>query len=114
MGAGVPAAIGAQLARPEATVIAFVGDGGFQMTGAEIATALAEDLPIKIIVCDNGAYGTILMHQQRQVGEEYAVRIGGPDFAALARAQVPRPGQSIRPKNFSPPSMPRWPIRARP
>lgn len=86
MGAGVPAAIGAQFARPEATVVAFVGDGGFQMTGAEIATALAEDLPIKIIVCDNGAYGTILMHQRRQVGEEYAVRIGGPDFAALARA----------------------------
>ena len=86
MGAGVPAAIGAQMARPSATVIAFVGDGGFQMTGAEIATALAEGLPIKIIVCDNGAYGTILMHQRRRIGEDYAVRIDGPDFAALARA----------------------------
>lgn len=88
MGAGVPAAIGAQLARPEATVVAFVGDGGFQMTGNEIATAVQEALPIKIIVCDNAAYGTILMHQHRYAGRggDYAVRIDGPDFAALARA----------------------------
>ena len=88
MGYGVPGAIGAQLARPGATVVTFVGDGGFMMTGQEMATALQERLPIKIILCDNSAYGTILMHQHRRIGPGlyHGVNLENPDFVALAEA----------------------------
>ncbi|MEE2981542.1 MAG: thiamine pyrophosphate-binding protein, partial [Pseudomonadota bacterium] len=68
MGAAVPSAMAAQLARPKAQVVAFVGDGGFMMTGQEMLTAAQHDLPIKVIVGDNGAYGTILMHQHQAHG----------------------------------------------
>jgi acetolactate synthase-1/2/3 large subunit len=88
MGYAVPAAIGAKLARPSAEVIAFVGDGGFGMTGQEIATAVQEGLRLTIIVGDNAAYGTILAHQHRYAGRGryHGVRLRSPDFAALARA----------------------------
>ncbi len=88
MGAGVPGGLGAKLARPGATVIVFVGDGGFLMTGQELATAVMEKLPIVIVVCDNSAYGTILMHQHRYAGpgNYHGVTLENPDFAALARA----------------------------
>jgi len=88
MGGGVPGAIGAKLARPEATVVALSGDGGFLMTGQELATAAMESLAITFIVCDNRAYGTILMHQHRYAGpgNYHAVSLSNPDFAALATA----------------------------
>ncbi len=88
MGAGVPGAVAAKCARPEATVVAFVGDGGFLMTGQELATAAQFGLAIKVIVCDNGAYGTILMHQHRNFGADgyHGVRLANPDFAAMGRA----------------------------
>jgi acetolactate synthase-1/2/3 large subunit len=88
MGWAVPGAIGAKLARPSAEVIAVVGDGGFGMTGQELATAVQEGLKITVIVCDNGAYGTILAHQHRFAGRGayHGVRLRSPDFAALARA----------------------------
>ena len=88
MGAGVPGALAAKLARPEATVIGMAGDGAFLMTGQELATAMLHELDINLIVCDNSAYGTILMHQHRTQGSEayHGVALKSPDFAALARA----------------------------
>jgi acetolactate synthase-1/2/3 large subunit len=87
MGYGVPAAVAAKLAAPERPVIAFAGDGCFQMTGQELATAVQYDAGIVVIVVNNSSYGTIRMHQERQ----YPHRVTGtdlrnPDFAALARA----------------------------
>jgi acetolactate synthase-1/2/3 large subunit len=88
MGYGVPASIGAKLARPERPVVAFVGDGGFLMTGQELVTAVQEGLPVKVVLGDNGAYGTIAMHQHKRIGPDglFAVHLRSPDFAAVARA----------------------------
>jgi acetolactate synthase-1/2/3 large subunit len=88
MGYGMPGAIGAQLARPDALVVAVMGDGGFLMTGQEIVTAVQQRLPIKVILCDNGVYGSIATHQYRKGGREalYGTVMNSPDFAALARA----------------------------
>jgi acetolactate synthase I/II/III large subunit len=85
MGYAVPAAVGAQLAKPGAKVIAFVGDGGFLMTGQELSTAAQYGLPVIVIVVDNGAYGTIKMHQHRYAGagNYAAVDMVSPDFAKL-------------------------------
>ncbi len=87
MGYGVPAAVGAKIAFPERTVVALAGDGCFLMNGQELATAMQYDAPVIIIVVNNGMYGTIRMHQER----EYPAHVSGtelrnPDFAALARA----------------------------
>ncbi|OJU50875.1 MAG: thiamine pyrophosphate-binding protein, partial [Mesorhizobium sp. 61-13] len=87
MGYGTPAAVAAKALHPERTVIAFAGDGCFMMNGQEFATAVQYNLPIIVIVVNNGIYGTIRMHQER----EYPGRVSGtglvnPDFAALARA----------------------------
>jgi len=87
MGYGVPAAIGMKRLSPERTVIAFAGDGDFLMTGQEFATALQYDLPVIIVVVDNGMYGTIRMHQERHYpGRVVATGLRNPDFAAYARA----------------------------
>ncbi|MBM3483029.1 MAG: thiamine pyrophosphate-binding protein [Alphaproteobacteria bacterium] len=88
MGYGMPGALGAQLARPNKTVVAVMGDGGFLMTGQEIVTAVQQKLPIKVIVCDNGMYGSIATHQYRRAGRDglYGTVMNSPDFAALARA----------------------------
>ena len=87
MGYGVPAAVAAKLLHPDRMVIAFAGDGCFQMNGQEFATAMQYGASIIVIVIDNGIYGTIRMHQER----DYPGRVSGtdlknPDFAALARA----------------------------
>ncbi len=88
MGYGVPAALGAALARPAARVVAFAGDGGFMMTGQELSIAVENGLKVIVIVCDNGHYGTILMHQQRYAGPEntIAVALESPDFQAIGTA----------------------------
>lgn len=87
MGYGLPAAIAASLTSPERPVICFAGDGCFQMTSQELATAVQEGANVKVIIVNNGLYGTIRMHQER----EYPARISGtnlvnPDFVALAKA----------------------------
>jgi acetolactate synthase-1/2/3 large subunit len=87
MGYGVPAAVAAKLVNPQRTVVAFAGDGCFLMTGQEFATALQYGANVIIVVVNNGMYGTIRMHQER----EYPGRVSGtslrnPDFAAYARA----------------------------
>ena len=87
MGYGVPAAIGMKRLAPERTVIAFAGDGDFLMTGQEFATAVQYDLPVIIVVADNGMYGTIRMHQERHYpGRVVATGLRNPDFADYARA----------------------------
>ena len=92
MGYGVPAAVGAALLCPDRTVVNIAGDGDFLMTGQELTTATGYGAGrgkgrLISIVVDNGTYGTIRMHQER----EYPGRVSGsdlfnPDFAALARA----------------------------
>jgi acetolactate synthase-1/2/3 large subunit len=88
MGYGVPAAVAASLLCPQRTVVNIAGDGDFLMTGQELATATGYGAGrLLSVVVDNGTYGTIRMHQER----DYPGRVSGsdlfnPDFAALARA----------------------------
>jgi acetolactate synthase-1/2/3 large subunit len=87
MGYGVPAAVAAKLKAPDRIVIAFAGDGDFQMTGQEFGTAVQYGANILVIVVNNGMYGTIRMHQEREYpGRESGTALVNPDFAALARA----------------------------
>lgn len=87
MGYGVPAAVAAALRRPNRMVVALAGDGCFLMNGQELATAVQHDAQMLVIIVDNGAYGTIRMHQEREYpGRVAATRLANPDFAALARA----------------------------
>ncbi|WP_287980483.1 thiamine pyrophosphate-binding protein [Sphingomonas sp.] len=87
MGYGVPAAVAAALRHPGRTVVALAGDGCFLMNGQELATAVQHDAQMLVLVVDNGAYGTIRMHQEREFpGRVSATRLANPDFAALARA----------------------------
>src|SRR3546814_12234432 len=65
MGYGLPAAVGAKRIDPSKTVVCFAGDGCFMMHGQEFATAVQYDLPIIVLLIDNGMYGTIRMHQER-------------------------------------------------
>lgn len=87
MGYGVPAAVAAALREPDKLAVAVAGDGDFLMNGQELATAVQHGANLLVILVDNGGYGTIRMHQER----EYPARLSGttlanPDFAALARA----------------------------
>ncbi len=87
MGYGVPAAVGAKRVCPDRMVVSFNGDGCFLMNGQEFATAVQYDLAIVFIVVDNGMYGTIRMHQEREYpGRISATTLRNPDFAAYARA----------------------------
>lgn len=86
MGYGVPGAVGAAVADPGRPVFAWVGDGGFQMTGHEAATLVQEQLPVTVIVCDNAAWGSILVHQQKRFPDwDFGTRLHSPDFAMLAK-----------------------------
>jgi len=87
MGYGVPAAVAAKAVHPDRPVVCIAGDGDFLMTGQELATAVQEDLPIVVLVVNNGMYGTIRMHQERRYpGRVFATDLRNPDFAAYARA----------------------------
>ena len=87
MGYGLPAAVAASLACPGREVVAFAGDGCFQMTLNEMATAAGRGLAPLVIVCNNGQYGTIRMHQERSYpGRVSGTALHNPDFAALAQA----------------------------
>jgi acetolactate synthase-1/2/3 large subunit len=87
MGYGVPAAVAIKRLYPERSVVAYAGDGDFLMTGQEFATAVQYELPIIVIVVDNGMYGTIRMHQEREYpGRVVGTKLQNPDFAAYARA----------------------------
>ncbi len=87
MGYGLPAAIAARLRYPGRKVVCFAGDGCFQMTGQEFASAVQYGAAVIVIVVDNGMYGTIRMHQEREYpGRVSATGLRNPDFAMLARA----------------------------
>jgi len=87
MGYGVPAAVAAKVVHPERTVLSWNGDGCYLMNGQELATAVQYELAIVFVVIDNGMYGTIRMHQERQYpARVYGTTLANPDFAALARA----------------------------
>jgi acetolactate synthase-1/2/3 large subunit len=99
MGLAVPAAVAASLRYPHRQVVALVGDGGFMMTGNELATAMATGAAPKIFVANNGSYGVIRAHQEAAYpGRVIATNLTNPDFAALARAfgatglTISRPG----------------------
>jgi len=87
MGYGYPAAVAAKIAEPKRPVLALCGDGDFLMTGQEIATAAQYGANFVALVVNNGLYGTIRMHQEREYpGRVYATDLRNPDFAAYARA----------------------------
>jgi len=87
MGYGYPAAVAAKLAAPSRSVIAFCGDGDFLMNGQEIATAAQYGAAFVALVVNNGLYGTIRMHQEREYpGRVFGTELRNPDFAAYARA----------------------------
>src|SRR5213594_2386150 len=88
MGFGVPAAIGAQLAFRDRLVVAVVGDGGFQMTNQELATAIQYDLPVKVVIMNNGFLGMVRQWQEMFYDRTYSeVDLSvAPDFVKLAEA----------------------------
>ena len=89
MGYGIPAAVGAKAARPDATVVCIDGDGCFQMTAQELATSVLEDLPIVVVIVNNGYLGMVRQWQDMFFAERFSqVNLTQtlPDYAALARA----------------------------
>ncbi len=87
MGPGVPSAVAAKLAHPERLVVAHAGDGGFLMTGQEMATAKQYGAHIITIVYNNQGYNSIRMHQEAQYpGRQYGNDLVNPDFAGLGSA----------------------------
>jgi acetolactate synthase-1/2/3 large subunit len=103
MGYGVPAAVAAKAVHPDRVVVSWNGDGCFLMNGQELATAAQYGLAIVFVVIDNGMYGTIRMHQEREYpGRVYGTDLANPDFAALARAYGVQ-GETVRQSDeFSP------------
>ena len=104
MGYGVPAAVAASLLQPRRTVVNLAGDGDFLMTGQELATAVAHGAQRLVsIVVDNGCYGTIRMHQEREFpGRVIGSALANPDFVALARAYGWRAARIERTAEFEP------------
>ena len=87
MGFALPAAIGAKFARPDAEVWAIVGDGGFQMTAAELSTAAQEKIKVNIAIINNGYLGMVRQWQEFFYERRYAATpLKNPDFVKLAEA----------------------------
>jgi len=87
MGYALPAAMGAAVGRPDRSVWVVAGDGGFQMTLQELATVAQEDVPLRIVVMNNGYLGMVRQWQELFYGGRYsATRLGNPDLAVLASA----------------------------
>lgn len=85
MGYGLPAAVMAKRQRPDRDVVCIAGDGDIMMTVQELATAVQFDIPVIVVVIDNGMFGTIRMHQEREYpGRVSATDLKNPDFAAMA------------------------------
>ena len=85
MGFGLPAAIGAKIGKPERKVVAFIGDGGFQMTIQELGTILQYKVPVKIIILNNGFLGMVRQWQDMFFKKRYAsTELVNPDFITIA------------------------------
>src|SRR5439155_14500811 len=103
MGYGVPAAVAASILYRGRVVVGFCGDGGFMMTGQELATALGEGAAPIILVFNNAMYGTIRMHQERRFpGRVVGTALTNPDFAALAEAYGALGASVVRTEEFAP------------
>ena len=103
MGYGLPAAVAAKLRYPKRTVVAITGDGDFMMNGQELATAMHYQTAIIVLVVNNGTYGTIRAHQER----EYPARVIGtdminPDFVKLAEAHGAHAERVVETVEFAP------------
>jgi acetolactate synthase I/II/III large subunit len=103
MGFGVPAAIGAQLAFRDQLVVAVVGDGGFQMTNQELATAIQYDLPVKVVIMNNGYLGMVRQWQEMFYDRAYSeVDLSvAPDFVKLAEAYGAFAARATKPEDLS-------------
>ena len=117
MGYGLPAAVGAKAARPDATVVCVDGDGCFQMTSQELATSVTEDLPIVVVIVNNGYLGMVRQWQDMFFEERFSqVRLDA-GLARLRRSSPRRTAPSAcasRPRTSSTPRSPRrWPAAAR-
>lgn len=86
MGFGIPAAVGAALAAPGRKVVALVGDGGFAMSGMELAVAVREHIPLTVVVFVDESLGLIRLQQYREFGHEFGTRLERLDLAAFAQA----------------------------
>lgn len=87
MGYSVPSGIAAKITYPDRTVVTFAGDGEFMMNGQELATAAQYGAGVVVLLFNNGMYGTIRMHQEREFpNRQVGTELHNPDFAALARA----------------------------
>jgi len=103
MGYGVPAAVAAKLVHPDRLVVGFCGDGGFMMTGQELATSMLEGVGPIILLFNNAMYGTIRMHQERRFpGRVVGTALKNPDFLALARAYGAFGASVARTEDFAP------------
>ena len=103
MGYGVPAAVAAKIIHPNRLVVGFCGDGGFMMTGQELATSLAEGVGPIILLFNNAMYGTIRMHQERRFpGRVVGTALKNPDFVALGRAYGAFAARVARTEEFAP------------
>lgn len=85
MGSGLPMALGVQLARPEATVVSVIGDGGFLVHTGELNVAVQHQLPVIHVVVKNGFYKSVSSRQEAWFGKSYATEIKNGDYAAVAR-----------------------------
>ena len=86
MGFGLPAAIGAQLAEPNSLVLNITGDGSFQMNLQELATCREHNIPVKIIIMNNGYLGMVRQMQDKLYNNLYQVEMNNPDFTKIAEA----------------------------
>jgi acetolactate synthase-1/2/3 large subunit len=87
MGYGLPAAIAAGIRHPDRPVVCFAGDGCFMMASTELATIVRHRVPVIVVIVNNGAYGTIRMHQERRYpGHVVGTELVNPDFVALAQS----------------------------
>ncbi len=103
MGYGVPAAVAAARRFPDRTVVALAGDGDFLMNGQELATAVQYGADMIVLVLDNGWYGTIRAHQEREFpGRPSGTRLANPDFAALGKAYGCWSARVERTEEFAP------------
>lgn len=104
MGYGLPAAIGAQIAFPQLQVVCISGDGSFQMNMQELATLSSYDLPVKIVVLNNGSLGMVRQWQSLLFDGRYSETIfkSGPDFSILARAYGLKSFRAVFPDEVAP------------
>ena len=86
MGFGLPAAIGAYIANPDNLILNITGDGSFQMNLQELATCREHNIPVKIIIMNNGYLGMVRQMQEKIYNNRYQVEMTNPDFVKIAEA----------------------------